>query len=101
MRIGREHADRRADALTCPSTFFSPRLFLTSLSSTSGEGVEVKNDFFELRTRKVDTFEREYLVELLKRVKGDVSRASEAASLPRATFYRLLKKHKIEPADFR
>ncbi len=35
MRVGREHADRRADALTCPSTFFSPSVTAISPSSRS------------------------------------------------------------------
>ena len=65
------------------------------------EDTESTADFFGLRSRKVESFERDYLVELLRKVKGDVSRASKVASLPRATFYRLLKKHEIQPADFR
>jgi transcriptional regulator of acetoin/glycerol metabolism len=32
---------------------------------------------------------------------GDVSRAAADAGMPRGTLYRLLKKHGLNPTDFR
>lgn len=57
--------------------------------------------FFELRDRQIDTFEREYLVELLRVNHGDVSQSARHAQLPRGTLYRLLKKHRLVPEEFR
>jgi len=57
--------------------------------------------FFHLREQRISAFEKWYLTSLLKSCSGDVSRASRKAELPRGTLYRLLKKHKLDPADFR
>ncbi|RBP52648.1 response regulator [Arenicella xantha] len=46
-------------------------------------------------------FEREYLVEVLKRTNGNVTRAADLAQRNRTEFHRLLNKHKIEAKSFR
>jgi len=46
-------------------------------------------------------FEKEYLVDLLKLTRGNVSKASEIAGKYRADFYNLLKKHSINSEEFR
>ena len=48
---------------------------------------------------KPDT--KQYLQELMKRVRGDVSAAAKKAQVPRGTLYRLLKSHSIDPSHFR
>jgi len=70
----------------------------------AGAGVLSDRDqeaFFELREQYVATFERQYLVLLLQGHGGDVLGAAAEARLPRGTLYRLLKKHHLDPADFR
>jgi len=70
----------------------------------AGAGVLSDRDqqgFFELRDQHVATFERERLIQLLRSHGGDVAAATAEARLPRGTLYRLLKKHDINPADFR
>lgn len=57
--------------------------------------------FFHLRERRLAVFEKEYLKSLLAACQGDVSSAAREARLPRGTFYRLLKKHELSPANFR
>ncbi len=47
------------------------------------------------------SFETEYLVDLLKLTDGNVSKAAEHAGKYRADFYNLLKKYHINPADFK
>jgi two-component system NtrC family response regulator len=58
-------------------------------------------NFFRLRDRRLNAFEKDYLRTLLAHCHGDVSCAAREAKLPRGTFYRLLKKHELSPADFR
>jgi two-component system response regulator GlrR len=48
-----------------------------------------------------DAFEKEYLVNILKATRGNVSSASELAGKYRADFYNLLKKYEINPGDFK
>jgi DNA-binding NtrC family response regulator len=57
--------------------------------------------FFELRALRMDAFERKYLAESLAAHGGDVPAAAHDAGIPRGTFYRLLKKHKLAASDFR
>ncbi len=48
-----------------------------------------------------EQFEREYLVELLQRVNGNVSQAARLAKRNRTEFYKLLKRHHLDPARFK
>jgi len=57
--------------------------------------------FFQLRERRLLAFEKDYLRNLLSGCHGDVACAAREARLPRGTLYRLMKKHELNPADFR
>jgi two-component system response regulator GlrR len=48
-----------------------------------------------------DAFERGYLIKLLQACLGNVSEAADLAGRGRTDFYSLLKKHDLDPADFR
>ena len=60
-----------------------------------------RGGFFQVRTQRMNAFEKWYLANLLKACVGDVSRAARKAEMPRGTLYRLLKKHNVNPDDFR
>ena len=53
-----------------------------------------------LKDAKAD-FERNYLSKLLKSTHGNISQASKMAGKYRADFYNLLKKHGLDPKNFR
>ena len=46
-------------------------------------------------------FERDYLVDLLQATAGNVTRAARLAKRNRTEFYRLLRRHELEPELFR
>jgi two-component system response regulator HydG len=48
-----------------------------------------------------ERFERAYLVECLKRHKGQITKAAEAMRMHRNSLYHLLKKHDLDPSDYR
>jgi len=48
-----------------------------------------------------DNFDKNYLTNLLRVTKGNVSKAAELAGRYRADFYKLLDKHDLTPADFK
>jgi DNA-binding NtrC family response regulator len=48
-----------------------------------------------------DRATREYVIALLKSVKGNVTQAAERAGLERESFHRLLKRHGVRAEDFR
>jgi len=47
------------------------------------------------------TFERDYLVRLLKITGGNVTQAAQLAKRNRTEFYKLLKRHRLEPGMFK
>ena len=53
-----------------------------------------------LKDAKAD-FERNYLFKLLESTRGNISQASKMAGKYRADFYSLLKKHGLDPKNFR
>ncbi len=57
--------------------------------------------YFRVRDEHMAKFERQYLVELLRRHGGEVTSAAIEAQLPRGTLYRLLKNHGIDAGSFR
>jgi DNA-binding NtrC family response regulator len=65
----------------------------------AGEGAV--QGFFALREHRLAAFEQEYLTHLLRSYRGDVAEAAREANLPRGTLYRLIKKHELNPVDFR
>lgn len=48
-----------------------------------------------------ERFERTYLVQILTLAKGNVSRAAELTGQYRAEFYKLLRKHALDPTEFK
>jgi two-component system response regulator GlrR len=59
-----------------------------------------KGDPPPLRDAK-ETFEKDYLIQLLELNRGNVSQAAKMAGKYRADFYVLLRKHGLDPMDFR
>ena len=51
--------------------------------------------------RRARTFERDYLVRLLKITGGNVTQAALLAKRNRTEFYKLLQRHRLEPAMFK
>jgi two-component system response regulator GlrR len=47
------------------------------------------------------TFERDYLVRLLKITGGNVTQAAQLAKRNRTEFYKLLQRHRLEPGRFK
>ncbi len=50
----------------------------------------------EAKAVAVEKFERQALTRYLMEAKGNVSKASDLAGLPRRTFHRLMEKHQIK-----
>ncbi|OVE81679.1 hypothetical protein BVY03_03105 [bacterium K02(2017)] len=63
------------------------------------EGIELDKPFKEAKQAVVESFEREYLQELLERNKGNVSKASREAKIDRKHLRNLLIKYGIIKSD--
>ena len=60
-----------------------------------GEGLATR-PFKAAKERLVQAFERDYLLDLLARFQGNISRAAQEAGIDRVYLHRLLRKHDIE-----
>ncbi len=56
---------------------------------------------FTTLTEARNRFERQYLLRLLRATRGNVSRAARLAGRDRSKFYQLLRRHHLDPAQFR
>ena len=73
-----------------------------SLSPANATPVEPSGmSFLEAKRQYLGRFEAAYLRSILDRHTGNISRAAEAAEIDRKTFYRLLRKHNMQPLGFR
>jgi len=61
-------------------------------------GFEKGISFKDAKKEWLSSFEKEYLVELLRRNNNNITKASEEANIPRMTIYRLIKKYKLNIA---
>lgn len=48
-----------------------------------------------------DQFEREYLLRLLNMTEGNIALAARLSERNRSEFYNLLKRHSLDPSQFR
>ncbi|MEK7846221.1 MAG: helix-turn-helix domain-containing protein, partial [Nitrospinota bacterium] len=58
--------------------------------------LKVLTTFKDAKKEWLSSFEKEYLVELLRRNNNNITKASEEAGIPRMTIYRLIKKYKLD-----
>ena len=61
----------------------------------------VRLSFTALKKRWAESFEKEYLSDLLSKMQGNVSAAAREAKLDRSNFLRLLRKHGLKAEVYR
>jgi len=88
----------RGDILTAES--FPPMLFQTASPGEFDVPIPAGN-LAEARRTIVDSFERRFVSETLRRTGGNVTEAAEAAGVERQSFQRLMKRYDILSEDFR
>jgi two-component system nitrogen regulation response regulator NtrX len=68
-----------------------------ALNRTSGAA----GAFKKMKQQAVMAFERSYLLAVMRRNEGNISKSSKQAGIERRNFQRLLKKYDITPQEFR
>lgn len=92
---------RRVLAMERPDTIRTNDLPDEIITGAGGIPGPDERGFFALRDQHVAAFEKEHFHDLLRQHGGDVSAAAAADRVPRGTMYRLLKKHGLDPNDYR
>ncbi len=75
-----------------------PSHILTAIESSTG--LLSQKSFHQAKQAAVRTFERQYLVQILREAEGGISLAATRAGMPRTTLHRLLCKHGIRAKDY-
>lgn len=79
-----------------------PALTETDLGFASEGNTDVDAESFaSAKARVIEHFERNYLQNLLASHGGNITHAAQAASKNRRAFFELMRKHQIQPAQFR
>ncbi len=86
-------------AAIAPSNVITEDLILRQRTRPGQEGA-AEQPIRSLRQAK-DAFERDYLINLLHSCRGNVNEAANLAGKYRADLYNILKKHRLNPGDFR
>ena len=90
-----EHVVERAVVL-------SPSPLLQACDISLGaDDLNEPSSFQDAKARVVREFERGYLRSVLSECRGNISHAAVAAGKDRRAFWELLRKHAIDPQDFR
>ncbi len=76
-------------------------MFQPQPTSEKLEMEHLQDGFMALKSRVVDRFEDEAICRYLSENKGNVTRAAQAARVPRRTFQRLMAKHQISAEMFK
>lgn len=94
-----ENVIRRAAALARDETIRHRDLPDEVRSRSTANGAE--GDFSRAREHWLSRFEERYFRDLLRQTAGNVVEAARTSGVPRATLYRYLRKHGLDPAHFR
>jgi DNA-binding NtrC family response regulator len=65
----------------------------------SGMAAPADLPFKQAKNLLVGDFEKDYIVKLLERNGGNISRAAREAQIERAYLQRLVRKHEVNPKD--
>ena len=79
----------------------SPEVRGTAVSSGAPADIDMEEDFQTAKARTVESFERSYLTNILRKSGGIVSRASERSGLSERNFHEKLKRYSINARAYR
>jgi len=92
-----QHAVHRAAVMATEDEISVEDLFIQPVKTPSEQSAENLLPFKEARFE----WELQYLTRLLKSVNGNVSAAARVAGRYRADMYTLIRKHGLDPTDFK
>lgn len=97
-----ENAVQHAVAFLGSKTVIEIKMLPAALSGAGAAASDVipsGTGFRDAKRLVIGSFEENYLVEALKKTRGNISRAAKLAAMDRKNFYELMKKYAIDPSD--
>ena len=82
------------------SLYSLPDIVLHNEKSPDLDFAITNSNLKKARQDTLSTFEKKYLIDLLKKHYGNVTLAAKTAGIERQSFYRLLKKYNLDPKIF-
>ena len=79
----------------------SPDLQIKHIPGSATELASKLESFKAAKEKAIITFEKGYLVQLLREFNGDVAKAAVGSGKGRTALWNLLKKHNLQPKQFR
>ena len=99
-----ENCVRYLTCLQLNRTVETPDLPLLDIEGEKNPTLEqsgrTEQSFREAKRKLVNHFERIYLEDALHKSNGNIARAARASGKPRRAFFELMRKHRVNPADF-
>ena len=82
---------------------FSPRSLIAAedICLPESEACPEVKTFKEAKSQAVTQFEKKYIQDLLSAHQGNISQSAKAAQKDRRAFWELIRKHKINPRNYR
>jgi DNA-binding NtrC family response regulator len=62
------------------------------------KSADIDMNFNNAKTNTVTNFEKQYIISMLEKSKGNISMAAEASGMHRSSFQRLIRKYQINPS---
>jgi DNA-binding NtrC family response regulator len=62
------------------------------------KSADIDMNFNDAKTNTVTNFEKQYIISMLEKSKGNISMAAEASGMHRSSFQRLIRKYQINPS---
>lgn len=76
-------------------------LHLNHMQGFSEDSAEVPENFNRAKIKVIKAFEHNYLTQALKQYNGNVAKAAANSGKGRTAMWNLIKKHRLNPKDFR
>ncbi|OYV87765.1 MAG: hypothetical protein B7Z63_01835, partial [Ignavibacteriae bacterium 37-53-5] len=96
-----ENMVERAVVMAKQEVVTSRSLAELSASRADGETDKASGSFAEARKQAVDNFEQSFVVEAMRKHRGNIVAAARDAGMTRQNFQRLVSKHGINADEFR
>jgi DNA-binding NtrC family response regulator len=94
-----ENVIERAIALTAGPEIAARDLPEVLTRSPRAKQIKTDIPLKQAKQELVESFEREYLIQMLRSHGGNVTKAAQSSGVDRRTFHRLLSRYKIQSRD--